>query len=211
MTVRLHGFFRSSASWRVRIALALKGIGYTQTSYKLRAGEQRSDAYLRLNPQGLVPALEIDGIVLTQSLAIIEYLDKLVPEPPLFGDTPLEQARIKAFAMVIACETHPLQNLRILNRIATLTGREESTGEWAKEVNEEGLAACAAMLPRGDHSFCFGDRPTLADICLVPQMANARRFGVTIAWDRLAAIERNCLELPVFAETEPSKQPDFSE
>jgi len=210
MTAHLHGFFRSSASWRVRIALTLKGIGYTQASYKLRAGEQRSDAFLRLNPQGLVPALEIDGEVLTQSLAIIEYLDEMLPDPRLCGDTPLERARIRAFAMAIACETHPLQNLRVLNRIAELAGSEESAQDWAKEVNAEGLAACAAMLPRGDLAFCFGDQPSLADICLVPQMANARRFGVAIKCERLATIERNCMQLPAFADTAPAQQPDFS-
>lgn len=210
MTAHLHGFFRSSASWRVRIALALKGIGYTQSSYKLRAGEQRSDAFVRLNPQGLVPALEIDGKVLTQSLAIIEYLDEIVPDPSLCGGTPLERARIRAFAMAIACETHPLQNLRVLDRIAELTGSQENAQLWANEVNAQGLAACAAMLPIEGQAFCFGDRPTLADICLIPQMANARRFGVPIKWERLATIERNCMRLPVFAETAPAKQPDFS-
>ena len=210
MIAHLHGFFRSSASWRVRIAMALKGIDYAQSTYKLRAGEQRSAAFLRLNPQGLVPALEIDGAVLTQSLAIIEYLDETVAEPPLCGTTPLERARIRAFALAIACETHPLQNLRVLNRIAALTGREEAGQDWAREVNHEGLAACAALLPDADTPFCFGDRPTLADICLVPQLANARRFGVAIAWPRLAAIEANCLALPAFADTAPQTQPDYA-
>lgn len=209
MKVHLHGFFRSSASWRVRIALALKGIAYTQSSYKLRKGEQRSATYLQLNPQGLVPALEIDGTVLTQSLAIIEYLDERIPHPPLRGASPLERARIGAFALAIACETHPLQNIGILNRIETLTGSAEAAQAWAARINHQGLAACAAMLPAGDTPFCFGDHPTLADICLVPQLANARRFGVAIEWRRLADIEANCLALPAFAESRPEKQPDF--
>ncbi len=209
MKAHLHGFFRSSASWRVRIALALKGIAYTQSSYRLRKGEQRSEAFLRLNTQGLVPALEIDGSVLTQSLAIIEYLDESVPHPPLRGDSPLERARISAFSLAIACETHPLQNIGVLNRIERLTGSAEAAKAWAAQINHQGLAACAAMLPDGDTPFCFGDHPTLADICLVPQLANARRFGVAIEWRRLAEIETNCLALPAFAESRPEMQPDF--
>lgn len=209
MKAHLHGFFRSSASWRVRIALALKGIAYTQSSYKLRRGEQRSEAFLRLNPQGLVPALEIDGTVLTQSLAIIEYLDERVPHPPIRGATPLERARIGAFALAVACDTHPLQNIGVLNRIEELTGSAEAAQAWAAQVNHQGLAACAAMLPDGNLPFCFGDHPTLADICLVPQLANARRFGMAIEWKRLAEIEANCFALPAFAESRPEKQPDF--
>jgi maleylpyruvate isomerase len=210
MNAHLHGFFRSSASWRVRIALALKRIAYTQSSYKLRAGEQRSDAFLQLNPQALVPVLEIDGTVLTQSIAIIEYLDEITPEPPLLGTTPLERARIRAFALAIACEIHPLQNLKVLNRIEQITGSSEAGQQWAADINREGLEACAGILPRVDAPFCFGDQPTLADICIVPQIANARRFGVPIIWERIAKIEANCLALPAFADTAPERQPDFS-
>lgn len=209
MNAHLHGFFRSSASWRVRIALNLKRIAYTQSSYKLRAGEQRSDMYLRLNPQGLVPALEIDGTILTQSLAIIEYLDECVADPPLCGTSMIERARIRAFALAIACEIHPLQNLKVLRRVEELTDSAEAAQDWAADMNREGLAACAAMLPPDDSPFCFGDHPGLADICLVPQIANARRFGVAVEWDRLARIEANCLALPAFADTAPDRQPDF--
>jgi maleylpyruvate isomerase len=207
---KLHGFFRSSASWRVRIALALKGIEYTQQSYKLKAGEQRGEEFLRLNPQGLVPALEIDGLVLTQSLAICEYLDETMPQPSLLGNTPASRARIRAFALAVACEIHPLQNLKILNRIEQITGSAQQSADWALQVNRDGLATCAALLPQDSGAFCFGDQPTLADICLIPQMANARRFGVEIIWDNLAAIEANCLAHPAFAETVPGKQPDFT-
>jgi maleylpyruvate isomerase len=209
VTPHLHGFFRSSASWRVRIALALKGIDYSHSFYRLRAGEQRSAAYLALNPQGLVPALEIDGLVLTQSLAIIDYLDERHPEPPLGGASPAERARIRAFTLAIACEIHPVQNLKILQRIEALTGSESAAQDWARDVNHEGLIACAALLPAGGMPFCFGDRPTLADICLIPQMANARRFGAPIDSARLLEIERNCLALPAFADTAPARQPDF--
>lgn len=211
MTAHLHGFFRSSASWRVRIALALKGVEYGQTAYKLRAGEQRSPEFLKLNPQGLVPALEIDGAILTQSLAIIEYLDERISQPPLLGKSARERARIRAFALAIACETHPLQNLKVLDSIRKLTGSEEASQDWARKVNREGLEACAALLPEGNSPFCFGDHPSLADICVIPQMANARRFGVPIEWGRLVQIEANCLAHPAFAETAPAKQPEFVE
>lgn len=208
MIARLHGFFRSSASWRVRIALALKDIGYTQNSYKLRAGEQRSEAFLSLNPQGLVPALEIDGAVLTQSLAICEYLDELVPDPPLLGSIPLQRARIRAFAQAVACDIHPVQNLRVLAKVEALAGAT-AAAQWARDINRDGLEACATLLRADAGPFCFGDRPTLADICLVPQIGNARRFGIDIVWDNLARIEANCLAHPAFRDTAPDKQPDF--
>lgn len=205
----LHGFFRSSTSWRVRIALFLKGIAYSQRSYALRAGEQRSPEYLKLNPQGLVPALEIDGVVLTQSLAIIEYLDETRPEPPLLGGTAVERARIRAFALAIACDIHPIQNIGILNRIGAISAESGQSARWAADTNRRGLEACAALLPDDGRLFCYGDAPSLADICLIPQMGNARRFGVDIVWDNLARIEAHCLSLPAFAESAPERQPDF--
>jgi maleylpyruvate isomerase len=204
--IRLHGFFRSSASWRVRIALALKGLDYEQTSYSLRRGDQRSEAFLKLNPQGLVPALEIDGVLLTQSLAICEYLDATRPEPPLLPSDPFERARVQAFALAVACEIHPVQNLKMLLKLQSLG---QDPDKWAREVNHEGLASCAALLPKGDGAYCFGDAPTLADICLVPQMYNARRFGVNIVWENLARVEAACLALPAFRDTAPETQPDF--
>ncbi len=205
----LHGFFRSSASWRVRIALSLKGIEYSQRSYALRAGEQRSPEYLKLNPQGLVPALEIDGIVLTQSLAIIEYLDETRPEPPLLGGTAVDRARIRAFALAIACDIHPIQNIGVLNEVDAISAESGQSARWAADTNRRGLEACAALLPDDGRLFCYGDAPSLADICLIPQMGNARRFGVDIVWDNLARIEAHCLSLPAFAESAPGRQPDF--
>lgn len=205
----LHGFSRSSASWRVRIALALKGVNYTQQSYMLRKGAQHSSAYLKLNPQGLVPALEIDGMVLTQSLAIIEYLDETRGTPSLFGTTAAEHARIRAFALSIACDIHPIQDLGVLNRIDRICPEGSQSLVWAADTNRVGLDACAAMLPDDGRLFCFGDAPSLADICLIPQMANARRFGVEILWDNLARIEAHCLSLPAFALSAPEHQPDF--
>lgn len=205
----LHGFFRSSASWRVRIALTLKGVPFEQTSYKLRAGEQRSKLFLKLNPQGLVPALEIDGLVLTQSLAICEYLDETRSQTPLLGENPVMRARIRAFAMAIACDIHPVQNLKILQKIQSMGHDEEVSNEWARSVNHEGLAACSALLDGSNEMFCFGSLPTLADICLIPQMANAKRFGVEMIWPRLNEIEARCLSLSAFFETAPDRQPDF--
>lgn len=208
--VRLHGYFRSSASWRVRIALNLKGIEVAQVAHHLRRGDQRRPAYLRLNPQGLVPALELEGgDVLTQSLAIIEWLEETVPEPPLLPADPLARARVRAFALVLVADTHPLQNLRVLNALRDLGLGEAEVGRWAAEVNATGLAACEALLEGIEGPFCFGARPTLADICLVPQLGNARRFGVDVAaYPRLLAREAACLALPAFAQAAPDRQPD---
>lgn len=206
----LHGYFRSSASWRVRIGLTLKGLAFEQRPHNLRLGEQSSPDYLQLNPQGFVPALEIDGMTLTQSMAILDYLDARHPLPSLVGDTPTEAAKIRAFAQVIACDIHPLQNLKVMKRINQITGDADAGLRWARDVNREGMEVCAKLLPATEHRFCFGDRPSLADICLVPQMANARRFGVEMMWDNLARIEANCLSHPAFATTAPDQQPDFA-
>lgn len=206
----LHGYFRSSASWRVRIALNLKGVDYESRPVHLRAGDQRGEDFLALNPQGLVPVLEIDGHVLTQSLAICDYLDATRPEPLLTPGDAAAQARIRAFAQAIACDIHPVQNLRILKRIAALTGRKEDGPAWARRTIEDGFDALLALLPGDGGGFCFGDRPTLADICLVPQLANARRFGVDLGpYGALERIEEECARLPAFAAAHPDRQPDF--
>jgi maleylpyruvate isomerase len=208
--MKLHGYFRSTAAWRVRIALRLKQIPVENVSLHLRKGEQRSDAYLQLNPQGLVPALELDdGRVLTQSLAICEYLDEIIPKPPLLPPDPVPRAQVRAFAQAIACDIHPVQNLKVLNRLRAAGLSQDQVTTWAREVIVEGLSACEA-LARKDTSgpFCFGDQPTLADICLVPQLANARRFGADLTWPRLLAAEAACLTLPAFTESAPDRQPD---
>lgn len=207
--MRLHGFFRSAASWRVRIALALKGLGPEQVSYRLRKGEQRAPGYLALNPQGLVPTLELDdGTALTQSLAIIEWLEETYPEPALLPADALRRAKIRAFALVLASDTHPLQNLKVLQRLGGLGLTEEAVTAWAADVNATGLESCEALVAP-ESRFCFGDVPTLADICLVPQLGNARRFGVDLTrFPRLTAREVACLGLPAFAEAVPDRQPD---
>lgn len=205
----LHGYFRSSAAWRVRIALALKGLRAEDVFHHLRRGEQRSADYLALNPQGLLPTLELDdGSALTQSLAIVEYLDETHPEPPLLPADPVERARVRAVAQAVACDIHPLQNLKVLKRLRELGQDEAQVQAWAAWVIEEGLEAVERMLADGAGPFAFGDRPTLADIVIVPQLANARRFGVEVRWPRLLAIEAACLELDAFRTTAPAMQPD---
>lgn len=210
MSYLLHGYFRSTASWRVRIALALKGVAHGHAFHHLRHGEQRAAGYLALNPQGLVPALELgDGDVLTQSLAILEYLDEVHPSPPLLPVDPLTRAHARAFALAIACDIHPVQNLKVLNRVRDLTRDETAVADWARAVIDEGLEACDRLLEsRPPTGFCFGDAPGLADLCLVPQLSNARRFGVDLRWPRLVDIERQCLALPAFQDTAPENQPD---
>jgi maleylpyruvate isomerase len=206
----LHGYFRSSAAYRVRIALNLKSVEVEHRSHHLLRGEQRDPAYLALNPQGLVPALELDdGRILTQSLAIIFYLDAVFPDPALLPADPVRSAEVQAFAQAIACDTHPLQNLRVLKRVSKLTGSKEQAAIWARAVASEGLAACEALIADEKGPFCFGGRPTLADICLIPQLANARRFEVDLTqMPRLIDVEAACLALPAFAEAVPERQPD---
>lgn len=194
----LHGFFRSSATFRVRIALGLKGLSFDYLSYNLRDQEQRAPGYLALNPQGLVPTLMLGGQPLTQSLAICEYLDEVYPEPALLPSEPLDRAKVRAAAYVIACDLHPVQNLKILNRLRALGHGEAVVDQWARDTIEEGLAAFEALLPAHNGSFCFGDVPSLADICLIPQLVNARRFGAALTSERILAIESACMELNAF-------------
>lgn len=208
--MKLHGYFRSSASYRVRIALNLKGLGADQLSHHLRKGEQRDPAYLALNPQGLVPALQDDaGAVLTQSLAIIEWLDETHPEPPLLPKDPLRRAHVRAFALAVACDIHPVQNLKVLARLRELGLPEEQVTGWAAWANLDGLAACEALIAREPGPFCFGAAPTIADLCLVPQLFNARRFGVEVsAYPRLLQAEAAAQALKAFTDAAPEKQPD---
>lgn len=206
----LHGYFRSASSWRVRIALGLKGIEVAQVAHHLRRGEQQAPDYLALNPQGLVPALELDdGAVLTQSLAIIEWLDEAFTAPPLLPATPLERAHVRAFALVLAADTHPVQNLGVLARLRSMGHPETEVQDWAADANRIGLDACEALLADASGPFCFGQAPGLADICLVPQLGNARRFGADVSgFPRLLAREAACMALPAFADAAPGRQPD---
>lgn len=205
----LHGYFRSSGAWRVRIALHLKGLTVEHRYQHLRKGEQLSPEYLALNPQGLLPSLVLDGgAVLTQSLAICEYLDEAYPDPALLPTDAVARARVRAFAQAIACDIHPVQNLRVLKALQARGQTPDDTQAWAAEVIARGFDALEALVAERTGPFAFGDRPSLADVFLVPQMANARRFGVDLRWPRLNAIEAACLDLPAFAETHPDRQPD---
>jgi len=208
--LKLHGYFRSSAAYRVRIALNLKGLTVEHLPHHLRKGEQTAPDYLALNPQGLVPTLEDDaGAILTQSLAIIEWLDETHPTPPLLPLDALQRAKTRAVAQAIACDIHPVQNLKILARLRQLGLPEEKITEWAAWANREGLAACEKLVAEEDGPFCFGAVPTIADLCLVPQLANARRFGVEVsAFPRLLQAEAACKAVKAFADAAPDKQHD---
>jgi maleylpyruvate isomerase len=208
--MKLHGYFRSSASYRVRIALNLKGLSAEHLPHHLRKGEQCAPSYLAINPQGLVPTLENDaGAILTQSLAIIEWLDETHPQPPLLPKEPLQRAKVRAFAMALACDTHPVQNLKVLARLRQLGLAEEKVTEWAAWANREGLAACETLIANEPGPFCFGSTPTIADLCLVPQLANARRFGVDLAaFPRLLQAETAAKNNKAFADAAPERQPD---
>ena len=197
--MKLHGYFRSSASYRVRIALNLKGLSADHLPHHLRKGEQRDPAYLAINP----------GAIITQSLAIIEWLEETYPEPPLLPKEPLRRAKVRAFAMALACDTHPVQNSKVLARLRELGLPEEQVTEWAAWANREGLAACERLIAGEPGPFCFGAAPTMADLCLVPQLGNARRFGVDVeAFPRLLKAEAVAKNIKAFADAAPEKQPD---
>lgn len=209
----LYGYFRSSAAYRVRIALNLKGLAYEPALINLVKGEQRSDDYRARNPQGLVPLLETDdGIRLTQSLAICEYLEERHPTPALLPHTPEERARVRALAQLVASEIHPLNNLKVLKYLVhELKVGDEAKTAWYRHWVTEGFDALEAMLTleAGSGEFCHGDAPTLADLCLVPQVYNAERFECDLsAYPRIQRITANCRALPAFAQAAPEAQPD---
>ncbi len=210
--MKLYGYFRSSASFRVRIALSLKGLDYELQPVHLRRDEQRAPGFLELNPQGLVPALEDGGTVIAQSLAIIEYLEERVAEPPFLPAAPADRAWVRALAQIVACDIHPINNLRVLQYLEKeLALDDEARAAWARRWIEAGFTAMEAMLQDdsrcGDH--CFGDRPTLADVCLVPQVVNSQRFDVDMdRYPTLARIYGNCMRLSAFADQAPERQPD---
>ncbi|MEO8740971.1 MAG: maleylacetoacetate isomerase [Casimicrobiaceae bacterium] len=210
--MKLYNYFRSSAAYRVRIALNLKGLAYEYIPVHLTKGEQRSDAYVAVNAQALVPTLVDDALTVSQSLAIIEYLDERYPRPPLLPATPVERARVRAIALAIACDIHPLNNLRVLHYLTrTLSVSEEAKNAWYRHWVDTGLGALEVQLANNASAaaYCHGDTPTLADICLVPQLANARRYGIALdAYPTLLRIDANCSQLAAFAAAAPDAQPD---
>jgi maleylacetoacetate isomerase len=212
--MKLYTYFRSSAAYRVRIALNLKGLAYEAVPVHLTrgGGEQLAAAYRELNPQALVPVLVDGARHLTQSLAIIEYLDEAHPQPPLLPKDPAGRARVRALALAIACDLHPLNNLRVLNYLTGPMGLgNEAKQTWYCHWIAVGLGALEATLAKDGQAgkFCHGDAPGLADCCLVPQMANARRFKCDVApYPTLLAIEKNCQALEAFQRAAPERQPD---
>jgi maleylpyruvate isomerase len=212
--MQLYSYFRSSAAYRVRIALNLKGIAYDYAPIHLLkdGGQQLAQAYTRLNPTALVPTLVDDGAVLVQSMAIIEYLDETSPQPSLLPGGPLDRARVRALAQTIACDIHPLNNLRVLRYLKReLNVPDDARDAWYVHWVEGGLLALEAMLASSPHTgrYCHGDTPTLADICLVPQLFNARRLKCDLrAMPTVQRIDAACLELPAFVQAAPENQPD---
>jgi maleylpyruvate isomerase len=207
--VRLFGYFRSGAAWRVRIGLAWKGIEVAQTAIDLRTGAQTAPEWRARNPQGMVPALELsDGTLITQSLAILEWLEEAYPADPFLPADPITRARIRAACLVVAADTHPIQNLGILKRVEALTDADGAK-TWANETITRGLTAFEALIAREPGPFCFGATPTLADIILIPMLGNARRFGVDLAgFPRIAEAETACAPFPAFQSARPEAQPD---
>jgi len=224
--MKLYTYFRSSAAYRVRIALSLKGLPYEAIPIHLvkGGGEQKGAAYRAVNPNALLPAFETDESAegghntLTQSLAIIEYLDEVYPDVPLLPSTALGRARARELALLIACDIHPVNNLRVLRYLTqTLKVDEDAKTAWYRHWVTEGLSALEQHLARPAHNegadapaqFCVGDAPTIADCCLVPQVYNARRFNVDMAaYPLIEAIDARCAQLPAFQMAHPAQQPD---
>jgi maleylacetoacetate isomerase len=209
--VTLYSFFRSSAAYRVRIAFNLKGLGYDTAAIHLQkdGGQQRQPAYRAINPQMRVPTLRLDsGEILTQSLAIIEYLDEVHPQPPLLPSDPVERAQVRALAQLVACDIHPLNNLAPLRYLKNELGQEQSKIDaWYHHWVREGFDALEAMVTPGPYA--HGPDVTLADICLVPQVANARRLKVGLdPYPKIVAIDAACAKLTAFEEARPERQPD---
>jgi maleylacetoacetate isomerase len=210
--MKLYTFFRSSAAYRVRIALNLKNLPYESVPKKFATAEHRAPDYLALNPQGLLPALETNGSVLSQSIAIIEYLDELHRDPPLLPDSALGRAQVRSLALAIACDIHPLNNLRVLNYLRQQLGQqEEGVNAWYRHWIVEGFSGLEVELSRYSASrrYCYGDSVSLADVCLVPQVYNARRFKVDLTpFPTITAISAHLESLPAFAAARPEAQPD---
>jgi maleylacetoacetate isomerase len=202
----LYDYFRSSACYRVRIALNLKGVAYEAVPINLLDGAQKDETYRARNPQGFVPLLEVDGLKINQSLAIIAYLEATRPAPPLLPANPGEQAHVRALALIVACDIHPLNNLRVLKHLGGLGLDQKARDDWYRHWVAEGLAALEAQATPRAGTFLYGDSPTLADVCLVPQMFNARRFEVPLdAYPTLVRCDAAACALDAFAAAHPDR------
>jgi maleylacetoacetate isomerase len=211
MSLTLHSYWRATAPYRVRIGLALKGLAYDYVAVNLLEGAQRADAYAATNPQHLVPSLTTDDGVLTQSLAILEWLDETYPSPPLLPKAARDRAVVRAMAEIVACDIHPLNNLRILQALAGLGhpmgGPDQQA--WGARWIADGFAALEPMVVRHGRGFAFGETPTIADCCLVPQIWSSNRFGVDLApYPALRAIYDRAGQHPAFQAAHPERQPD---
>lgn len=209
--MKLYNYFRSSASFRVRIALALKQLPYEYLAVHLTKGEQKATEFSAVSSDNLVPVLDVGGQLLSQSLAIMEYLDEVHPNPPLLPADPLARARVRALALSVACDIHPLNNLRVLKYLVRELGQsEEAKNSWYRHWCREGLLSFERQLQRwGGQAYCVGDSPTLADCCLVPQIFNARRFEVSLDdLPRVRAVFDLCMQHPAFQAAEPARCPD---
>lgn len=207
----LYGYFRSGTSYRVRAALNYKGVEYDYVPVNLAGGEQSGTAWTAKNPQGLVPALDVEGGTLTQSPAILEWIEETWPQPALLPEEPLLRAKVRAFCAAIGCDIHPIQNLRVLKKVKSLTGKDETGPEWARHWITLGFEALERMVDPMDGAggFLFGEGPSLAEIYLMPQIYNAERFGVDLApFPRLVAANAAAQAVPEFAAAHPSRQPD---
>ncbi|MDV4177681.1 maleylacetoacetate isomerase [Rhizobium brockwellii] len=204
--VVLYDYWRSSASYRVRIALNLLGVDYQTVPINLLEGAHKTPEYLALNPQGLVPTLVIDGKTLTQSLAIIEYLAETRPECGLLPSDIAARQKVRALAYAVAMDIHPICNLHVVSHLMSMTDKSDAREQWMKHFIADGLRKLEAMIGEGDGAFCFGDAPTMADLCLVPQVYNARRWGVELTpFQRIVDIDSSCAELPAFQAAHPDR------
>ena len=210
MDITLHAFWRSSPSWRVRIALEWKGLAYAVSPVNLLAGEHRSPAHMALNPLGRVPVLVADGAVLTQGPAILEWIEEAAPTPPLLPADPLGRARVRAMCALVACDITPFQNLNVVAELRSrFSADDAAVSRWLVHFIGTGLKALDALAAEQGGQFCHGDQLSLADLYLVTQLFGARRFGVDLApLSRLTAIEARCAALPAFQRAHPDRQPD---
>ena len=210
MALTLHSAWRATAPYRVRIGLALKGVEYDYVAVDLLAGEQREPAYRAVNPQGLAPALDLgDGHILTQSLAILEWLEETRPQPPILPRSALDRAIVRAMANIVACDIHPLNNTRVGRKLKDLGLDDTAVSAWISGWITEGFDALEPMVARHAGMFAFGDSPTIADCCIVPQVYSANRFNVDMAaWPAISSVAERTAMHPAFAAAHPSRQPD---